>query len=117
PRLVGRVLVQIDAHRETIRGDVPLEAVHGGNGSFVAVEPPVDSACRVVDIGHEDTVGASAFKPVMMGTVHLEHLSIVVLPLPPLPVGLPFAVFLPFSFFMSQVRTVSRLTVMSSRSA
>src|SRR5271157_1468575 len=78
--------------------DIPFEAVHGRDGPLVVVEPSVDAARGIVDVGHQDTLRPSALEPVMVGAVHLEHLSIAILSFSPLAVGLPCAVSLPLPF-------------------
>lgn len=72
-RFVGGVLIQIDLHGKAVLFDIAPEAVHGGDGSLVFIEPAEHPAACVVDIAHEDAFGTPVFEPVMMGAVHLEH--------------------------------------------
>ena len=75
--------------------DIPPETVHGRDGSLIFVESPIDLARCIIDIAHEHTGWPSAFKPVMVGAVHLYHLPISVFPGPPLPMLSPFTLLLP----------------------
>lgn len=102
PRLVGRVFVQVNAHGNAILRDIPLEAVHRRDRPFILVEPGVHDACGIINGGHKDTLRSSTFKPIMVGTIHLEHLSVVVLSLAPLPVSFMLTVFLPLSCFQKR---------------
>ena len=67
--------------------------------SLIAVEPGVHDPCGIIDVGHKDTPRPPAFKPIVVRAVHLEHLSVVVLSLPPLPVSFMLTVFLSLPCF------------------
>ncbi len=75
--------------------DIPLEAVHSRDGALILVESAIDLACGIVYVGHKHALRPPAFKPVVMAAVQLEHLTEIMLTLPPLPVRPDLAPLLP----------------------
>src|SRR5665647_481119 len=92
------MFIEIDAHGYAVLFDIPLEAVHGRDGSFIFIKPAVYLVGGIIDIAHKNTLGTSCLKPVMVRTVDLDHLSVVFLPLSSLTVYLVFSVTRPLSF-------------------
>src|SRR5208282_507854 len=93
---VGFMSIKIYAYRNAVFPDISLKTVHSGYRPLILIKPPVDPVCCVVYIGHEHTLRAPAFKPIMHRTVHLQHLPTMLFPCTPLTVCLPFPFFFPF---------------------
>ena len=72
--------VHVEAHRDAMLPDIPPETVHGRDGSFIFVESAIDLSGGVIDVAHEHTGWPSAFKPVVVGAIHLYHLPIAIFP-------------------------------------
>src|SRR5512147_785979 len=73
------------------------ETVHRGNRPLISIESSKRLPGRIVNVAHQDTPRASSLKPVMMRTIHLNHLSRIVLALSPLTMFPPPSTLLPIS--------------------
>ncbi len=81
------MFVRIDAGRHAIAPHRAFEAIPRGDRAFIGVEPGKDLTARIVDLGHEHTLGATSLEPVMIRAVQLYQLAPVRFPGSPRPMG------------------------------
>ena len=63
--------------------EIALQHVHRRINSLVGIETAIKTVPGVIDHAHQDELRAPRLEPGMMGSDHLDHLSIVKIGLPP----------------------------------
>src|SRR4030095_8318588 len=91
---IGRVFVQIHTAGNPVALDPAPKTIQSRYRALMIIETCLDRAGGIVDITHQDQLGASPFQPVMMRSVQLYHLAKTAPPRPPLPMrsGFPLLV-------------------------
>jgi hypothetical protein len=91
---IGGVFVQIHTAGNPVALDPAPKTIQSRHGTLMIIETRLDRAGRIIDVAHQNQLGASPFQPVMMRSVHLHHLSKATSPLAPLPMrsGFPLLI-------------------------
>lgn len=82
-RAVRGVLVRIERQRHSIAPCVAPEAVHRRDRALIGIEPGIDAAARIVDVGHQVDARAAPLDPVMVRSIELDQLPDMRLPRAP----------------------------------